>query len=401
VKHVVIVNHNAGSIHHGPNFRSYYVGRALVDRGLRVTIVCSSFSHKLTRLPVVDGDYSEEYVDGVRMIWLKMPRYRSSVQRLWNYFCFARRLRSLDQIVPESVDAVICSSPPPYWIWACRAFARKRNARLVFECRDLWPDVILETKRTAFLNPAVWLMMIAERTAYRSADAVVAVNPEVRSVMKDRGLAERQFHVIPNGVTFEIDEVNGELSPDLKARLPRAPLFKIAYAGSLSQVYGLQYLIEAARLLESEGVHFLIAGGGSDKAYLSQKAAGLSNVSFIGWVPKKELYAFLREADVAYAGLLNIRSFSIGSDSTKVFEYMKARLPVVHALGSNASVVSAAGAGIHIPPEDSTAIADAVLKLRDMSTAQREEMGHIGLSYLKKYRTYDYLGFKWKELLDP
>ena len=113
MKHVLIVNHNAGSVHHGPNFRSYYVARSLIPLGVRVTIACSSFSHKLKKFPVVKGAFGEEEVDGVRMIWLKTPAYRSSPLRFWNYCCFARRLPLLYDLVSERVDAVVCSSPPP------------------------------------------------------------------------------------------------------------------------------------------------------------------------------------------------------------------------------------------------------------------------------------------------
>lgn len=401
MKHILIVNHNAGSVYHGPNFRSYYVARSLIELGFKVTIVCSGFSHKLTKLPVIEGRASEEDIDGVRMIWLKMPKYRSSVERLWNYFCFVRRLRALDTLVPEPIDTVICSSPPPFWIWHCRRFARRRNARLIFECRDLWPDVILETKRTAFLNPAVWLMMLAERVAYRGADAVVAVNAEARSVMEKRGLAKNKFHVIPNGVTLDGKEAHKELSSEIKERLPRKRAFCIGYAGSLSRVYGLVFLIEAARLLQRENIHFILAGGGGDERRFREQAAGLANVSFIGWVPKTELFAFLRRVDVTYAGLLDIPSFAIGSDSTKVFEYMKAERPVVHALGARNSVVREAGAGMHVPPENAKAIADAILHLRALPEEERKRMGCAGLDYLKRYRAYDALGQKWKELLCP
>ncbi|TDY02692.1 glycosyltransferase family 4 protein [Thiohalophilus thiocyanatoxydans] len=400
MRHILIVNHNAGSVHHGPNFRSYYVARSLLEHGFRVTIVCSGFSHKLTKLPVIEGESHVEDVDGVRMIWLKMPVYRSSVQRLWNYAQFAMRLRRLDAIVPEPVDAVVCSSPPPYWIWACRHFTQQREIPLIFECRDLWPDVILETRRTAILNPAVWLMMLAERIAYRSADAVVAVNQEARKTMERRGLAKGKFHAIPNGVSLEADNAHESLSSSIRERLPSDDVFRVGYAGSLSRVYGLEYLLGAARLLCGQRVHFVLAGSGGDEQWLREQATGLDNVTFVGWIPKPQLHAFLSVVDVAYAGLLDIPSFAIGSDSTKVFEYLKAARPVVHALGAENSVIAEAGAGLHVPPENSEAIAKAVVKMRDLTQDKRDALGRAGLDYLKQYRTYEALGFQWKELLD-
>ncbi len=399
MKHVLIINHNAGSVHHGPNFRSYYVARSLIDLGFQVTIACSSFSHKLTKLPIVDGSYSEESVDGVRMIWLKTPTYHSSFQRLWNYICFARRLPLLYDLISEPVDAVICSSPPPYWIWFCRKFARKRGARLIFEVRDLWPDVILETRRTAFFNPAIWLMKAAERVAYRSSDNVVAVNSEVQATMERRGLSPDKFRVIPNGVILDSKERQDEISLDIKERLPRRGAFCVGYAGTLTKYCGLQFFIEAARLLQDQEIYFVLAGGGGEERQLRRQAADLPNVTFVGWIPKLELYSFLRHMDIAYAGWQDRPSLAIGSDSTKIFEYMKAQRPVVFALGSENSVIRQSGCGLHVPPENARAVADAILRLRDISEVERSKMGEWGLEYLHKHRTYEVLGRKWMELL--
>ena len=79
---------------------------------------------------------------------------------------------------------------------------------------------------------------------------------------------------------------------------------------------------------------------------------------------------------------------------------MKAKLPVVHALGSESSVIKQAGCGLLVRPEDARAISDAILCLRDISETERNKMGEKGLEYLRKHRTYDVLGRKWMDLLD-
>jgi glycosyltransferase involved in cell wall biosynthesis len=259
--------------------------------------------------------------------------------------------------------------------------------------------VILETKRTAVFNPAVWLMMAAERMAYRSCDAAVAVNEEVRTTMERRGLAPGKFHVVQNGVVLDAKEEKEELSPTIQKRLPQDDAFCVGYAGSLSRVYGLEYLIEAARLLRHKQINFVLAGTGGDERMLREKSAELSNVFYVGWVPKQELNSFLRHMDIAYAGLLNLPSLAIGSNSTKLFEYMKAELPVVHALGAKVSVIQQSGCGFHVSPEDAGVIAEAVLRMRNLSAAKRRLRGKLGLEYIEKHHSYDVLGRKWMNLL--
>ena len=399
MKHVLIINHNAGSVHHGPNFRSYYVARALIKKNVNVTIVSASFSHKLNKLPKVENTYQRENIDSINMIWLKTPKYKSNAGRLWNYACFAYRLRALYDLISESVDTVICSSPPPFWIWLSKRLANQFNAKLIFESRDLWPDVILETRRTAFLNPAVWIMIFAERYAYKNSDIVVAVNSEAQSTMEKRGLAKGKFRAIQNGVVLDSTDQSSGLSQPIKESLPQYKCFMVGYAGSLSKVYGLEYFIEAAKQLKDKNVCLILAGTGADEEYLKLKAADLPNVFFVGWVPKKELNSFLQLMDATYAGLLDYPSFAIGSDSTKVFEYMKACRPVIHALGSKASVVLKAGCGVHVKPEEPNVIVDAVLKLQKLSKEQREKMGAVGFEYLKAKRSYDVLSEKWYDII--
>ena len=264
MKHALIINHNAGSPYHGPNFRSYYAGLEWVKKGIQSTIVCSSFSHKLKKLPQVESDYSIEWIDGIRYIWLKTPPFSGNAGRLLNFIHFQRRLFMLDKIIQEPVDYVVCSSPPPFWIWFCRRFAARKGACLIFEARDLWPDVIFETTRLGFVNPAAWCMRIAEIDAYKNADAVVSVNESAIKIMQKRGLSRSRFWPIPNGVSLEADAGKDKVpeSAVFCQKLREDGFFVVGYAGALSRIYALAYLAEAAQVLRHEKIAFVLAGTG-------------------------------------------------------------------------------------------------------------------------------------------
>ena len=62
---ILIVNHNGGSIYHGPNLRTYYVAKELVMRGHKVTIATSSYSHKYIVAPKIHGLVTAEVIDGI------------------------------------------------------------------------------------------------------------------------------------------------------------------------------------------------------------------------------------------------------------------------------------------------------------------------------------------------
>ncbi len=399
MKHALIVNHNAGSPHHGPNFRSYYAAQGWVEQGMKVTIVCSSFSHKLSRLPEVPGDHLFETIDGIRYLWLKTKPFAGNVGRLRNYLEFQRRLQTVPDLVTEPVDYVVCSSPPPLWIWFCRRLARLKNAALIFEARDLWPDVIFETSPTGRVNPAAWLMRLGELTAYKHADAVVSVNESAIKVMKNRGLDPDRFHAIQNGTALTaVEDRTDPPAADLCRRLQAEGQTVVGYSGALSRIYGLSYLLEAAEALRDEPFAFVLAGTGPFEAELKRHTASLPNLHLVGWIPKDDLQGFLRSVDICYAGLLNVRSFVFGSDSTKVYEYMKAARPVLHSIGDKDSVVAQAGCGLRVIPEDGQAMADGLRELVKQGSGQLDELGAAGKRYLEDNRSYGVLTAKWMKL---
>ncbi len=402
MKHALIINHNAGSPYHGPNFRSYYAALGWVKSGIKATIVCSSFSHKLKKLPQVDSDYAIEKIDGIRYIWLKTKPFAGNIGRLLNYFQFNRQLNMLQHIVPESVDYVICSSPPPFWIWFCKRFAAAKRAALIFEARDLWPDVIFETTRFGFINPAAWAMKVAERTAYKHADHVVSVNESAIKIMKRRGLPPSRFSAIPNGIAIN-SQKKSESLPDaviLCDKLRGDRLFVVGYSGALSKVYGLSYLAKAAQVLKNENIAFVIAGTGDYEKELKEIAETLPNFYLVGWVHKEQLADFLKSVNICYAGLLAVRSFAYGSDSTKIYEYMKASKPVLHAIGNKKSSVVKAQCGIRVAPEDSMALVDGIRKFADLESDKLVELGRNGASYVRENHEYDVLTRKWLDLFN-
>lgn len=401
-RHIVIVNHNAGSPYHGPNFRSYYAAQGWVKRGLKATIVCSSFSHKLHHLPDVQGNHSVEMIDGIRYIWLKTKRFSGNVGRLRNYLEFRQALNLLPKILSESVDVVVCSSPPPIWLWFCRSFALSKDAALIFEARDLWPDVIFETSRLGYLNPVAWYMRFAERAAYRHSDAVVAVNESAVKLMARRGLDPNRFKAIPNGTDVSdmdapaVESEGGRLSE----RLRLEGGFVVGYSGALSSIYGLGYLMGAARVLRSSNIHFVLAGTGPYESELRRFATELPNVHLVGWIPKNALQGFLESVDLCYASLLNVPSFTFGSDSTKLYEYMKAARPILHAIADENSVVKQAQCGLRVASESVEALVAGLRELSMFDPVQLAALGEKGRSYLCEHRSYDVLASKWMDVFD-
>ncbi|MFO3796252.1 MAG: glycosyltransferase family 4 protein, partial [Anaerolineales bacterium] len=163
----------------------------------------------------------------------------------------------------------------------------------------------------------------------------------------------------------------------------------------------LDIVLEAACLLQDSPIHFLLIGDGKDKPRLQQKAKewGLTNITFLSPVPKREMPAFLQIADVGLAILKPLEEYKT-TYPNKVFDYMAAGKPILLAIdGVIREVVEAAGCGIFVPPGNPQALAQAAQQLAT-DAPLRETMGQRGRIYLEKHFSRQALGEHFRQLLE-
>jgi glycosyltransferase involved in cell wall biosynthesis len=159
----------------------------------------------------------------------------------------------------------------------------------------------------------------------------------------------------------------------------RRPL-RVLFLGQVILRKGIQYLIESARLLEKESIHFDIVGaiGISDAAVASAPA----NMTFHGPVSRDRTEEFYRSAD-----LFVLTTLSDGFALTQL-EAMAFRLPVI-ATPNCGEVVTDGVDGLIVPASDANALAEAFQlilqdpeKLQAMSEATGAKLEQFSLRRL-------------------
>ena len=79
-------------------------------------------------------------------------------------------------------------------------------------------------------------------------------------------------------------------------------------------------------------------------------------------MPKSEIPNVLADVDVGIASLKNIPMFTT-TYPNKVFDYMAAQKPTILAIdGVIRDVIESSGGGTYVPPGDSAALSDVILK---------------------------------------
>lgn len=405
---IIYVDHYAGSIRHGMEYRPYYFAREWVQKGHEVLIVAASFSHLRKENPAISSSYEYEIVDNIRYLWLKSVDYEGSgLKRSYSMLEFCRRLwRLAPRLAGEfKPDAVIASSTYPLDHYPAHRLAKLAGAVLIHEVHDLWPLSPMELGGYGPGHPFIRVMQRAEDNAYTRSDQVVSLLPGTLAYMKEHGITEDRWHYIPNGVV-EADWEPGQIvaAPDHVTerinRLKEAGKFILGYAGGHSVSNAMNYLVDACGYIQAKGeqgdplaarVTAVLVGRGTEKENLMRQAeqAGVKNIEFLDPIPKQAIPDLLPQFDACYLGWTPSRLYEYGTSPNKLFDYMMAGRPVVHAFGYANDLVQIADCGLSVDErENPEAIADAVLRMAALTAAERTAMGERGRAYVQRHHLY-------------
>lgn len=367
--------------------RHFEFARHHVRQGGRFTVVTSDRSYLTGERVETDGAaLRAETHDGVRV--LRAPTaaalHRSFVSRVGAFVSFMGSAARVALGVRD-VDVVMGTTPPLFQAVSAWIVARRRRVPFVLEVRDLWPEFAVAMG--VLTNPVlIALARRLEHFLYARADHFIVNSPAYRDYLVEKGVPAARVTLIANGVDPSM------FAPDddgaaLRQSLGLEGRFVVTYAGALGLANDIPTILAAAeRLRDRPDVHVLLVGDGKERPALeaSAQARGLTNVTFAGARPKRDMAQVLAASDACIATLQNIPMFTT-TYPNKVFDYMAAARPTLLAIdGVIREVVEAADGGLFVPPGDPDALAAAVRTLAD-DPARARAMGQAARAYVSRH----------------
>ena len=403
---ILLINHYAGSDYHGMEFRPYYMAREWKSMGHNVTILGADFSHLRKKNPVVQEDFQEEIIDGITYVWVKTPEYKGNgVGRIKNISTFMWKLRCNYKKIAEKYkpDAVIASSTYPLDIYPAHRIAKRCNAKLCFEIHDLWPLSPMEIGGFSEKNPAIIVLQRAEDFAFKNSDVIVSILPDADKHIKERGFSTDKFVYVPNGIIVNDEEKNPPMEKTIERlqELKEQGYFLVGYTGNHSPANVLDTLIDAGKNTTDEKVKYILIGNGNVKDELIEyaKSNNVTNVEFLDPILKDNMDNALQLLDVCFISLKKQNLFNYGVSPNKLFDYMMAARPVIYAVEASNDPVKDCGCGITVPAEDPKAVAEAVIKIKNLTDEEKREMGQKGKEYVLENHMYHPLAEKFLNAL--
>lgn len=395
-----ILNHYATTPDE-PATRSFDIGKELERKGHKVTIFASSFSHyKFIEKRLQHGEkWKAEDYDGVRFIWIKTAPYKKNDwHRVINILGYAWRAFWVGKKLRGKPEVIIGTCVHPLSVLSAYILSILKRGRFFFEVTDLWPQTLVDMGALSERSPITLGLRILEKFLYKKAEKIITLLPHADDYITILGISKDKIVWIPNGVDLSryegLEQYDGGISKP----------FIIMYLGIHAKYSGLEVVLEAAKILQSEGnsdIRFVFVGDGAEKPnlILCAKNMNLHNVEFRDLVPKKDIFKVMREADAFISIIKNLPVLRFGISSNKLNDYLASGRPILFAVDASNNPVDEANAGITVPPENPKALAQAITELVGMRPEERVQMGKNGLEYVKKYHDIKVLADKLETLL--
>ena len=249
---------------------------------------------------------------------------------------------------------------------------------------DLWPESLTAASKVRSPVLIRWVTRIV-RQVYNSADVILMSSRSfAASIRSNTSDPDKSLEYLPNWAE-DVFSKRGELPGSLAQALPEG--FKVMFAGNLGEAQDFATILAAAQLTLGQAVNWLLVGSGRKVPWVQHQIAerGLTNVFLLGHHPIETMPLFFARADVMLLSLADNPIFRI-TVPAKLQAYMASGKVIIGVLaGEGADILRASGGGLVVSPGNAQALADAVLKVRQMTPGERLDIASKSRRYYEEH----------------
>ncbi|MBC2178078.1 glycosyltransferase family 4 protein [Listeria booriae] len=316
--------------------RSYEFSKYFLQRGHDVTLITGTGK-------------SEQTEEGMEVLSTetKYDQKMSKTRRIaaFGHFMIGSFWKGL---TCRKIDVIYATSTPLTVGLIGLLLSKVKRVPLVFEVRDVWPDVPIALGYIT--NPLLIQMLTRmEKMIYNGASEIIALSPAMKRMIVAKDVAAEKITVVENVANNEL-VANIEVKPCKDKSLQRwiANRFVVVHPGTMGEVNGLQHLLTvASNMKKNAKIGFLLIGEGSEKAALQEQvtAMELENVKIVDAMQKEAVFSVMKQCDIGAMSVKNERILWDNS-ANKFFDFLAVGLPVVlNYQGWQHEVLQESGAG--------------------------------------------------------
>jgi len=391
-----ILNHYALPPNMPGGTRHFDISRELVKNGYNVTIFASSFHYsKLEEFKKYDNSFFiEENIDGVNFVWIKTPPYYSNgISRLRNMLAYNAGVKKyLKKANLDKPEIIIGSTVHLFAVNLAYKLAKKLESRFIAEIRDFWPYTLVALGKMSKIHPLVLFFSHLEKKLYKKADKIITLFDNGYKYL-EKFVSHKKLVHLPNSFNTNL------LSDDKKSVLIPDNKFTVVYAGSIGVPNDVDTIIKTFQIIDNPEIELHIIGEGKEKKNLQKYVSEnkIQNIIFHKAIPKNQLIAELKKADILWVGLKNSKLYEFGFSFNKIYDYLAVARPIIISTTVENNIIEKAKAGLSVQAENPERISEAINKLFEMSESERNKLGENGKKYLLKNITSEVVAKRFIE----
>lgn len=178
-----------------------------------------------------------------------------------------------------------------------------------------------EMSNNYFIKRAFYLL---DKISCQLADKIILDTPEHAKYF------QKEFKVPEEKLTHVYIGADNKVFYPLPEE--KDDFFNVLFYGKFNPLQGIEYLVKAAKILESnKKIRFKIIGTGQTykKIIFLAKNLGIKNITFIDWVPFQDLPREINKADVCIGGHFGESEKAKRVVANKVFQIIAMKKPVI------------------------------------------------------------------------
>lgn len=389
-----------------PQNRLFELALRLQANGIDVTVLTAMPNYP--QMQIYKGYEGKTYVYEemnrlkVHRSSIYIPSSKSIVQRLRNYFSFViSSARVGASKLDKQYDFLMCESPPLFLGYSAMRLARLKNASLIFNVSDLWP----ESAEKLGVVTNKWMLKLAYNLEEKLYKRSVLVTGQTQGICKNiqQRFPQIKTYWLPNGVDLSYYDPDAITPTGWRSKNHISENdFVVLYAGIIGIAQGLEVILHAADQLRSESkIKFVLLGSGPERERLKemQNKMNLTNVVFVDGVSKNEMKFVLKEVNAAVIPLKKLELF-LGAIPSKIFENLAMKLPVLLGVDGEAKelFVNQGKCALYVQPENVDDLAAKVKQLVNDAGLQKQ-LGEAGRKYVMSQFNRDIIAKAFYEQL--
>lgn len=377
-----------------PQNRLYELAVRLQQRGMTISVLTAMPNYPQMQIHTFYKNkfYYKEQLSNIDIhrSWIYVTKQKGIVHRLLNYFSFVFTSFFIGWFKLAKFDYILCESPPLFLGITAYLLKKIKNAKLIFNVSDLWPEsaekLELVTNKL-FLQSATKL----EEFLYRNSDLITGQTQGIVKNISDR-FPTKKIYWLPNGVDLDYYKIDPKQIDWRTKNNFKTTDFILLYAGIVGYAQGLEVVIIAAeKLLKYVDIKLVIVGFGPEKEKLIalKEKFHTSNVYFFDAVLKTDMPSIIDAANVAIIPLKRLPLFE-GAIPSKIFENLAMKKTILLGVEGEAKelFIDEGNCGLAFIPEDANDLSIKIIQLYN-NKSLLEIFGENGYNYVAKKFTRD------------